>query len=410
MDMTFTTLEQLPAAEATLRHERCRRIVQQLHPQASGLLVFSRPALYWLTGSLGNGMLWLPLEGEPVLLVRKGVERCRLESPLNHIHAFKSYGEIVDMCAAVGSPMGDVVAAEKSALPWSLATLMQSRIKHCTFVGADAVLAKAQAVKSPWELAKLERAGMLHAQALHELLPAKLHAGMTERQIAHVLWEICFSLGHGGMIRMGHYGEEIFLGAIAAGDNANYPSHFNGPVGFVGEHSSAPFMGYAGSVWGKGQPLLVDTGFVHEGYITDMTVTYFAGKAEAVPDALRRAHDCCTEILHALRDELKPGIPMTALWHKARALAEGQGFTEGFMGYAGNKVPFIGHGVGLVMDQWPAVADVDAVLEEHMVLALEPKIAVPGLGMAGLEEVFVVTPQGGRCITGGDTTLHCVEA
>lgn len=407
--MTFTTPEQLPAAEAAQRHERCRRILQQAHPEASGLLVFSRPALYWLTGSLGNGMLWLPLQGEPVLMVRKGVERCRLESPLRHVHAFKSYGEIVDLCAAAGSPVGDVVAAEKSALPWSLANLMQSRITR-SFVPADAVLARAQAVKSPWELAKLEKAAALHAQALHELLPAQLHAGMTEREIAHALWEICFGLGHGGMIRMGHYGEEIFLGAIAAGDNANYPSHFNGPVGFMGEHAAAPFMGYAGSVWRKGQPLLVDTGFVYEGYISDMTVTYFAGKAEAVPDMLRRAHQCCTEIRHALSAELKPGTPVAALWREALALAEGHGFVEGFMGYAGNKVPFIGHGVGLVMDQWPAVADVDAVLEEHMVLALEPKIALPGLGMTGLEELFVVTPQGGRCLTGGNTTLHCVGA
>lgn len=410
MHMTFTTSEQLPAAEATLRQKRCRQILQKMHPQASGLLVFSRTALYWLTGTLGNGMLWLPLQGEPVLLVRKGAERCRLESPLHHIHAFKSYGEVADVCAAAGSLMGDVVAAEKSALPWSLANLMQSRIQSCSFVSGDAVLDKAQAVKSPWELAKLEKAGLLHAQALHELLPQKMRVGMTERHIAHALWEICFALGHGGMIRMGHYGEEIFLGAVASGDNANYPSHFNGPVGFKGEHAAAPFMGYAGNVWCKGQPLLVDTGFVHEGYITDMTVTYFAGKAAVVPDALRRAHECCVEILHSLSADLKPGNPVAPLWRKASQMAQAQGFAEGFMGQGGNKVPFVGHGLGLVMDQWPAIGDVDVVLEDNMVIALEPKIALPGLGMAGLEEVFVVTALGGRCLTGGNTSLHCVEA
>lgn len=409
MENLFTATEVLPAEEAALRRERCRQLLHAMQPQASGLLVFSRPALYWLSGSLANGMLWLPLEGEAVLLARKGAERCRLESPLEHIYSFKSYGEVTDLCAQAGSPLGTVIAAEKSALPWGLANLMQSRLKESAFVPGDAVLARAQAIKSPWELAKLQTCGAVHAQVLHELLPQRLHSGMSERDIAHALWDISFDCGNGGMLRMGHYGEEIFLGAVAAGDNANYPRHFNGAVGFAGEHPAVPFMGYAGKVWRKGEPLLVDSGFVHEGYITDMTATYFAGAAEKMPDSLRRAHDCCVEIMLALCAELKPGTTVRHLWRKAQALAQTHGFADGFMGQGGNKVPFVGHGIGLVMDQWPAVADVDVVLEEHMVLALEPKIALPGLGMAGLEDVFAVTPRGGRCLTGGRYALHCVE-
>jgi Xaa-Pro aminopeptidase len=36
-----------------------------------------------------------------------------------------------------------------------------------------------------------------------------------------------------------------------------------------------------------------------------------------------------------------------------------------------------------------------------MVIALEPKKGVPGAGMVGVEETFIVTPEGGQCITGG---------
>ena len=407
--MAFTTSEHLPAAEAALRHARCRALLARLCPQASGLLAFARTSVYYLTGTLGNGMVWLPQQGEPVLLVRKGAERCCLESPLQHISTFKSYSEIPQLCAAVGAPLGTVVAAEKSALPWSLAQMMQSRLKGCAFVDGDAVLAQAQAVKSPWELQKLEKAGALHAQALHELLPARARPGMTERHIAHALWEIFFSLGHAGMLRMGQPGQEIFLGRVSVGDNANYPAPFSGPVGLKGEHPCTPFMGYAGNVWRQGQTLTVDTGFLYEGYHSALGVTFFAGPASSVPESVRRAHACCEEILHSLTSLLTPGRPVAELWQKARDLAAEAGFAEGFLGQGGNNMSPVGQGVGLVMDQWPHVAGNEAVLEERMVLTLEPRIALPGLGLTGVQETFVVTPQGGRCLTGGRTVLHCVE-
>ena len=400
--MTFCTSEQLPQEEAALRHQRCRRELARLCPEASGLLVFSRSAVYYLSGSMGNGMLWLPLEGEAVLLVRKGEQRCRLESPLTHIHTFKSYTEIPDICAACHSPLGEVAAAEKSALPWSLAALLQSRIKATCFVAGDAVLDRAQAVKSPWELRKLEEAGRLHAQALHELLPPLLRPGCSERALAHTLWEVFFALGHGGMLRMGKAEEEIFLGRVAVGDNANYPVSFGGAVGHVGEHPAIPFMGYAGSVWQKGQPLLLDTGFLWEGYHSKMCTTFFAGSFAEIPDALRRAHTCCADIMRVCSALLKPGQSVAALWEHAQTLAAQAGFGENFRG--------LGQGVGLALEQWPWLTpDEESLLEEHTVLTLAPSIAVPGLGMAALGEGFVVTAEGGRCLSGLQLGIHTVE-
>jgi Xaa-Pro dipeptidase len=39
-------------------------------------------------------------------------------------------------------------------------------------------------------------------------------------------------------------------------------------------------------------------------------------------------------------------------------------------------------------------------LEEGMVLAIEPKIGISGVGMVGTENTFEVTATGGRSITG----------
>ena len=76
------------------------------------------------------------------------------------------------------------------------------------------------------------------------------------------------------------------------------------------------------------------------------------------------------------------------------------------MGLGDNRVPFLGHGIGLTIDERPVVANgFDRPLEEGMTLALEPKIGIPGFGMVGLENTFEVGPEGGRCLTGGDTGI-----
>lgn len=405
-----TSIEMLPQTEVTSRHSAVRRHLRAIAPEATGLLVFSRIDIYYLTGTLANGILWLPLEGEAVLLVRKGLERCRLESPLQEMHPFKSYGEAPALCAACGSPLHGVVAAQMNALPWALANLLQGRLPECTFVAGDQALTLARAIKSPWELNKMRLAGARHHKALVDMLPALLHAGLTERQIAHLSWQVFFELGHGGLNRMGNYGEDVFLGHLAAGENGNYPSHFNGPLGLKGEHPAVPFMGYAGSVWQKRTPLALDIGFVLEGYHTDKTQVYWSGPASSIPDSVRRAQDACREIQSTAVAALRVGGIPSEIWRKACEQADKLGVTEGFMGLGGNKVHFLGHGIGLVIDEFPVLASrFDAPLQEGMVLAIEPKIGIKGVGMVGFEDTFVVTEQGGECISGTPTDIICID-
>ena len=51
----------VPSEELARRYERCRRLLQQYAPDAGGMLVVSRINIYYLTGTLGWGLVWLPL-------------------------------------------------------------------------------------------------------------------------------------------------------------------------------------------------------------------------------------------------------------------------------------------------------------------------------------------------------------
>lgn len=405
----FEALERLPVEEMRSRQARCRAALADVAPGAGGLLVFSRLAIYYLTGTWANGLLWLPREGEPVLACRKGKARAMLESPLETIVSFRSYGDIPGLCKEAGRPLTEVCAAEQSGLSWNLATLLSSRLPGVSFVPGDAALAVAQAVKSPWELEKIRLCGARHGKGLMELLPASIAPGMSEREIARKCWDAFFDLGHQGMLRMSN-GDEIFLGHIAAGDSGNYPSVFNGPVGLRGEHPALPFSGYAGKVWKKGEVLTVDNGFSLEGYCTDKTQVYFAGKAADIPDAVRRGHDLCMRVQQAVAERLVPGARPSELYALALSMAEKDGLSEGFMGLGENKVRFLGHGIGLYIDAWPVLAKgFDAPIEAGMTLALEPKFGIEGVGMVGVENTFEVTDSGGVCLTGDAYDIICVE-
>ena len=76
-------------------------------------------------------------------------------------------------------------------------------------------------------------------------------------------------------------------------------------------------------------------------------------------------------------------------------------FRKGFMGFGQNTVKFLGHGIGLWIDESPVIAKgFDEPLEEGMVFAVEPKKGIPNVGLVGIENTFIVTHQGGRYLTG----------
>jgi Xaa-Pro aminopeptidase len=97
---------------------------------------------------------------------------------------------------------------------------------------------------------------------------------------------------------------------------------------------------------------------------------------------------------------LKPGAIPSEIYTTVMADLEPE-FLNNFMGFGKHKVKFLGHGIGLWIDESPVIAQgFDEPLVEGMVFALEPKKGIPGVGLVGIENTFVVTPHGGRSITG----------
>ncbi|MCL1940217.1 MAG: Xaa-Pro peptidase family protein [Desulfovibrionaceae bacterium] len=406
----FEVTEQIPLEELTLRRERCLRRLAAQHPEAGGLLVFSRPAIYYFTGLMIAGVLWLPREGQPLLMVRKGLERAALDSPHTATVLYRSYTELVSLASEHGAPFTPVIAAEQNSLPWSLADTLQRRLPGVSFVSGDTALSRARAVKTPFELDIMREGGRRHAKGMEEMLPQRISPGMTELEVALEAMAVFFSLGSLGISRLNAFGEELYLGKVSIGNDGNYPSAFNGPLGGKGAHPSLPNLGSPDTVWKEGSTLIADVGFNHKGYLSDKTLCYFAGNKGDIPPKVQKAHDVCMAIEQAVAERLKPGVLPHELYSLAVDMAGKAGFADGFMGAGANQVSFLGHGIGLCVDEWPVLAPRFAnPLETGMVVAVEPKIGLHGIAMIGSENIWEVTESGGCCLSGGIRDIICIE-
>ncbi len=135
--------------------------------------------------------------------------------------------------------------------------------------------------------------------------------------------------------------------------------------------------------------LLIDIGARVDGYCSDMTRTYLG----AAPDPLPEAHGAVVRALEAAVAVIRPGVRAGDVDAAARGVLAGEGLAEAF-------VHSTGHAVGLDIHEGPRLsAESDDVLEEGMVVTVEPGVYLPGLGGIRVEDLVVVRADGAEVLT-----------
>ncbi|MBU1743063.1 MAG: M24 family metallopeptidase, partial [Proteobacteria bacterium] len=173
------------------------------------------------------------------------------------------------------------------------------------------------------------------------------------------------------------------------------------PALAVGGNAPGPTTGQGlwpvrpqGAGWrriGRHEPICVDIVSILGGYQVDQARIYSLGRP---PDEVYRAQEAVLAVQDLIVDRARPGVVAGDLFDAAVDLVRAAGFERSFMGL-GNGVPFVAHGVGLELDEWPVIGrGSNHVLQAGMTFALEPKIALPGVGMGGVENTFAVTEDG----------------
>lgn len=367
------------AARIARLQERLRR--QEL----DGALLIYPIDVYYFTATRQNSTLWIPARGEPLLLVRKSYVRAREEACAVDIRPFPRSKEFSPLFAGqkrIGMTF-DVTPVQQYQFYGKL-------LPGVEFIDIAQAIREIRAVKSAWELERLRHAGA-QLSRVFAAVPDFLHAGMREVDLAAEFEMRLRKLGGEGYIRMRAFNQELFLGLAVAGPSAG-GGFFDGPVTGQGMSQASPH-GASRAVIDRNQPVMLDYVGVFDGYHIDMTRIFVCGELD---DRLRKAFDVACDIQAAVAARLQPGESCAEIFAMAAQLAGDAGLGDYFMGASGENAKFVGHGVGLELDELPVLAQgFDVPLAAGQVVAVEPKFVFPDLGAVGIENTFAVTEQGG---------------
>ncbi len=401
--MDKNTINKVPIHELRSRLQRFKAIMDIKEPEWKLALAISKVNQYYFTGTMQEGLLCIPRDADAVYYVRRSYERAVDESLFQEIRPMQTYRDAAADLVRIIGRVPDTVYLEAEFVPLAMYERLIKHFGFKMFKSLNAYISEIRSVKSPYELDLMKKAGNIHRIALEERVPAVLKEGMTEIELATAVFSALVEEGHDGIARFNMFDTEILLGHIAFGESALYPTYFNGPGGNYGLSPAMQMMGSRNRRLKCGDLIFIDTGCSYEGYQSDKTMTYVFGKP--LPRLAQDIHKKCVEIQNKIAHMLKPGeLPSNIYNTIMKSVDEDK--LPNFMGYGNRRVKFLGHGIGLQVDELPVLAKgFDEPLQEGMVFAVEPKAGIEGVGMVGIENTFIVTPEGGICTTGTNPGL-----
>ena len=358
--------------------------------ELDGAVVVQSVDLYYFTGTTQNAHLVVPAEGEPVLLVRRTLERARAESPLERIEALRSLRDLAAALDGAGVA-GGRLGFELDVLPALRYLDYAKRLRAFELADCSGLIRGLRAVKSPWELERIREAGAMVAR-VDECVAGVLREGMTEIELAAEVEAWLRRQGHQGVIRMRAFNGEVHYGTISSGPAAAEPGGTDTPLVGVGPN---PYVAKGPSFRPieRGVPVIVDGLGSSCGYMADQTRTFSLGP---VAPHVREAYETSVAIMHGVAAAARPGVTEQACGSSPSSSPESGGSSSASAG----RMSFVAHGFGLEIDEPPFLArGYEVPLEEGMVFALEPKFVYEGEGAVGIENSYAVTADGVERLT-----------
>ncbi|ACM21891.1 prolidase family protein [Geotalea daltonii FRC-32] len=383
-----------PATELEHRYKKL-----QHHMAAQGLdavIILQNADLFYFTGTIQNGNLYIPVEGEPVYMVRKDLMRARMECGLKNVVPFGSMKDIPSVLAAHGYPLPASIGMELDVLPVNFFARYEKVFPEARFRDATPIVRKVRMIKSHYEIHLLQDAAE-QVDRVNRRVRDVLREGMTDLDLAAELEYVARKEGHQGLVRMRAFNGVMFFGHVFSGTDAAVPTYVDTPLGGMGLSTSfSQGAGYKRIE--RNEPVIVDFAGCCDGYLVDQTRIFAIGH---LSDRMKKGYDDMLKI-QARMMELVPERPSWGLiYEECLALAFKLGYADTFMGNKGAQVSFIGHGLGVEIDEYPFIAKGfdDMVLEPGMAFAFEPKVVFVGEGAVGIENTFYLTESGLKQLT-----------
>ncbi|QEM69015.1 aminopeptidase P family protein [Geobacter sp. FeAm09] len=382
---------------ATELEYRCKML--QNHMAAEGLdavIIAQNADLFYFTGTVQSGCLYVPVHGQPLYLVRRDAARARMESGLKEVMPFSSPRDIPGLAAGYGYPEPKRIGMEFDVLPVALFERYRKVFPHAQFSDATPLIRLVRMIKSHYEIHVMKDAAD-QVDKVTRRVREVLREGMSDLELAAELEHTARLNGHLGVIRMRVFNGEMLFGHTFSGTDSAVPAYTDTPFGGVGP---SPCFGQGASYKpiGRNEPIIVDFAGSFDGYLVDQTRVFALG---GLSDRLRRGYDDMLKVQELMKRTVVTGAPWGEVYDRCLALAVEQGYADSFMGAKGSQVSFIGHGLGVEIDEYPFIARGfnDMTFQAGMAFAFEPKVVFPGEGAIGIENTFYISDDGLKQLT-----------
>ena len=360
------------------------------------VFILQNADLFYFTGAIQQGALYVPAEGEALYLVRKDFARARMESGLKEVVPFKSPRDLPGVLSDFGYALPKVVGMELDVVPVAVMDRFRKGLGEAAISDATPLIRNVRAVKSEYEINILKDAALI-VDKVCKRVPEILREGITDLELSAELEFVARKAGHQGLVRMRGFNNELFYGHAFSGTDSAVPTYSDTPLGGVGLNPSFP-QGASYKTLRRNEPVTVDFSGVFDGYIVDQTRMFSIGE---LSETLNKAYVDMVLILEHAKKIASPGASWGGVYDECLQMACDMGYQDHFMGAKGAQVSFIGHGVGVELDEYPFIARGfnDYKLQKNMVFAFEPKVVYPGLGAVGVEDTFWVGDEGLKHLT-----------
>ena len=381
---------------------RLGRLARALRVAAlPGALIQHPVDLYYFAGGRQDGSLFVPAEGSegdgPVFFVRRSLERARFEAGEDNapfkLESFPRLSQFADVLKSRG--VSGAPGLQYGELPSSFAKRFSSALSSlgdCKDI--TGIVHRLREVKSSWEQEQMSHGAEIQSR-MFEAVAQLGREGISELDLVAAAESVSRSEGFGGQVQMRRFPLECNRGVIVSGRAGGVPSFFDSAVGGSGPHPLAG-MGSGFNKIKPNEPVLVDLVHVHRGYVVDMTRMFSLG---SLSEEWHQRLDDMIAVKDAVVNVLHKGGLCSQAWVEGQTLAHELGHEQHLMGMQPDQSKFLGHSVGLQLDESPVVAaGFDRPLPVGGTMAIEPKL-VYAEGSIGSEDTWIRDEDGMRAVT-----------
>jgi len=365
-------------------------------------LILQNVDLFYFSGTIQRSYLFIPDEGDSLLMVQKDFDRATKESPLKNILPIERPRAIAQVLKKHGGL--ERIGLEWDVLPVNQFRQLQKICPQSEFVDISKAIKQVRMIKSPYEVGQLRRSAKI-LDEVFEFAKQVFEPGMTEIDAESRLIELGRRRGHQGLTRMRAWNQDMVNACVLSGNSGSVMTHLD--VSVIGPGISPAFpQGSSYNRIKKNLPIQIDFSIAYNGYITDGARTYVIG---TLPAKLLEAYEVVLEIRDEMEKRAKPGVPCSDLYHLCSRIVKKRGLEDYFIGTRKNQASFVGHGIGLEIDELPLLArGFFQPLEIGMVFAFEPKFIFPEMGVVALEDDYAVIESGVEKLTHADDKIMVI--